>query len=210
MAGDRRATMGDIVAARVREGLPARRSLRRRHCRRRRLAVEIVRLFQTELGTTRGSRAPTSRWTARPTASRPDPRQPRHGRAGGSRSCRLFAGYDLDPSRAGSSAMVRHRRPLRGSRFQLGGVGSLSRAAHWRSLYRDNFTAEETVTALVQALYDAADDNSATGGPNVPAVPGRPRDHARRRRPHARRGGARDRRPDHRLADQRPTARPRH
>ena len=36
-----------------------------------------------------------------------------------------------------------------------------------KKLYRDDFDQEQCVTAVVQALYDAADDDSATGGPDL-------------------------------------------
>jgi proteasome beta subunit len=36
-----------------------------------------------------------------------------------------------------------------------------------KKLYRPDLTAEDAVTACVQALYDAADDDSATGGPDL-------------------------------------------
>ena len=36
-----------------------------------------------------------------------------------------------------------------------------------KKLYREDFDQTQCVTAVVQALYDAADDDSATGGPDV-------------------------------------------
>jgi proteasome beta subunit len=51
--------------------------------------------------------------------------------------------------------------------FHSVGSGSLFSRGSLKKLYRDTFTAEETVTAVVQALYDAADDDSATGGPDL-------------------------------------------
>jgi len=36
-----------------------------------------------------------------------------------------------------------------------------------KKLYRDDLTEEQALTLVVQALYDAADDDSATGGPDV-------------------------------------------
>ena len=36
-----------------------------------------------------------------------------------------------------------------------------------KKLYRDDLSQDECVTAIVQALYDAADDDSATGGPDL-------------------------------------------
>jgi proteasome beta subunit len=36
-----------------------------------------------------------------------------------------------------------------------------------KKLYRSDLDARSCVTATVQALYDAADDDSATGGPDL-------------------------------------------
>jgi proteasome beta subunit len=36
-----------------------------------------------------------------------------------------------------------------------------------KKLFRDDLTEDQATTLVVQALYDAADDDSATGGPDV-------------------------------------------
>jgi proteasome beta subunit len=36
-----------------------------------------------------------------------------------------------------------------------------------KKLYREDFSRDDCVTAIVQSLYDAADDDSATGGPDL-------------------------------------------
>jgi proteasome beta subunit len=36
-----------------------------------------------------------------------------------------------------------------------------------KKLYRDQMATEDAITACMQALYDAADDDSATGGPDL-------------------------------------------
>jgi proteasome beta subunit len=36
-----------------------------------------------------------------------------------------------------------------------------------KKLYRDDMPARDAVVACVQGLYDAADDDSATGGPDL-------------------------------------------
>jgi proteasome beta subunit len=51
--------------------------------------------------------------------------------------------------------------------FHSVGSGSLFARVALKKLYRENLTETECVTALVQALYDAADDDSATGGPDL-------------------------------------------
>ena len=36
-----------------------------------------------------------------------------------------------------------------------------------KKLYRDTLSEEQTVRVAIEALYDAADDDSATGGPDL-------------------------------------------
>ena len=36
-----------------------------------------------------------------------------------------------------------------------------------KKLYTDQMPADDAITACMQALYDAADDDSATGGPDL-------------------------------------------
>jgi proteasome beta subunit len=36
-----------------------------------------------------------------------------------------------------------------------------------KKLFRDDFTEDDAILAVIQALYDAADDDSATGGPDL-------------------------------------------
>jgi proteasome beta subunit len=47
------------------------------------------------------------------------------------------------------------------------GSGSLFARGSLKKLYREDLTADDCVLAVVQALYDAADDDSATGGPDL-------------------------------------------
>jgi proteasome beta subunit len=52
-------------------------------------------------------------------------------------------------------------------RFASIGSGSVFARGALKKLYRDGMSAEEVVLACMQALYDAADDDSATGGPDL-------------------------------------------
>jgi proteasome beta subunit len=47
------------------------------------------------------------------------------------------------------------------------GSGSVFARGSLKKLYRHDLDASGAAMALVQALYDAADDDSATGGPDV-------------------------------------------
>jgi proteasome beta subunit len=52
-------------------------------------------------------------------------------------------------------------------RFHAIGSGSVFARGSLKKLYRDGMPATDAVLACMQALYDAADDDSATGGPDV-------------------------------------------
>jgi proteasome beta subunit len=51
--------------------------------------------------------------------------------------------------------------------FYAVGSGSLFARGALKKLFRDDFTLDDAVLACVQSLYDAADDDSATGGPDL-------------------------------------------
>jgi proteasome beta subunit len=47
------------------------------------------------------------------------------------------------------------------------GSGAVFARGSLKKLYRPDFEADEAALAVIQALYDAADDDSATGGPDL-------------------------------------------
>ncbi|WP_137811967.1 proteasome subunit beta [Gandjariella thermophila] len=84
----------------------------------------------------------------------------------------LFVGFDTeaaDPDRAGRIVSY----DVTGGRYdeKLGyhavGSGSLFAKSSLKKLYDPDADQETAVRALVEALYDAADDDSATGGPDM-------------------------------------------
>ena len=79
----------------------------------------------------------------------------------------LFAGYDstAEQGRIFSYDVTGGR--YEETAFHSVGSGSLFARGSLKKLYRDDFTEVECATAAVQALYDAADDDSATGGPDI-------------------------------------------
>ena len=81
----------------------------------------------------------------------------------------LFAGYDLDDRRTGRifSYDVTGGRYEEHS-FHAVGSGSMFARGALKKLYRDDLSARRRRRRLrSQALYDAADDDSATGGPDL-------------------------------------------
>ncbi|MFN8196139.1 MAG: proteasome subunit beta [Nocardioidaceae bacterium] len=168
MAGDRRATMGNIIAQRdIEKVFPADEFSAVGIAGTAGLAVELVRLFQTELehyekieGTTLSIDGKANRLAALIRANLGMAMQ-------GLAVVPLFAGFDLV---AGQGRIFSY--DVTGGRyeetaFHSVGSGSLFARGSLKKLYREGMTAEECVTATVQALYDAADDDSATGGPDL-------------------------------------------
>jgi Proteasome subunit len=60
-----------------------------------------------------------------------------------------------------------HRGISEERRFHTIGSGSVFASGALKKLYTENMSAEEAVLCCVQALFDAADDDSATGGPDM-------------------------------------------
>jgi proteasome beta subunit len=79
----------------------------------------------------------------------------------------LFAGYDEDREAGRIFSYDVAGGRYEEHRFHSVGSGSVFARGSLKKLYRDGMSVADTVTALMQALYDAADDDSATGGPDV-------------------------------------------
>ena len=168
MAGDRRATMGNYIAQRDIEkvfhaddyscvGIAGTAGM----------AIEMVRLFQVELehyekieGTTLSLEGKANRLA-----------QMIRGNLGmamqGLAVVPLFAGYDLESedSRIFSYDITGGR--YEEHKFHSVGSGSLFARGALKKLWRDDFSVDDAVLCAVQSLYDAADEDSATGGPDL-------------------------------------------
>lgn len=168
MAGDRRATMGNVIAQRdIEKVFPTDEFSCAGIAGTAGLAVELVRLFQTELehyekieGSTLSVDGKANRLAA---LIRSNLGMAMQGLA----VVPLFAGWD---ERAGVGRIFSY--DATGGRyeetaFHSVGSGSVFARGAMKKFYRDDLTEDECVTALVQALYDAADDDSATGGPDL-------------------------------------------
>lgn len=79
----------------------------------------------------------------------------------------LFAGWDegKEKGRIFSYDVTGGRSEEHG--FAATGSGSIFARGSMKKLYRDDLTEQQATTLVVQALYDAADDDSATGGPDL-------------------------------------------
>jgi proteasome beta subunit len=79
----------------------------------------------------------------------------------------LFVGYDLDRGTGRIFSYDPTGGPSEEHGFHTIGSGSVFARGALKKLYTENMPAEDAVLCCVQALYDAADDDSATGGPDM-------------------------------------------
>ena len=79
----------------------------------------------------------------------------------------LFAGYDEDSGRGRIFSYDVAGGPEEEHRYYSIGSGSPFAMSALKKLFADDMPADDAVLACVQALYDAADDDSATGGPDL-------------------------------------------
>ena len=79
----------------------------------------------------------------------------------------LFAGYDEDTGAGRIFSYDVAGGPYEEFRFHSIGSGSVFARGSLKKLYQDGMTAQQVTRVCVQALYDAADDDSATGGPDL-------------------------------------------
>jgi proteasome beta subunit len=79
----------------------------------------------------------------------------------------LLVGYDLDSGAGRIFSYDPTGGPSEEHRFYSIGSGSVFARGALKKLYTDEMPASAAVLCCLQALYDAADDDSATGGPDV-------------------------------------------
>ena len=168
MAGDRRATSGHMISSRDIEkvlrsdefscvaisGVAG-------------IGLDLIRLFQVELEHYEKleGRALSLEGKANRLASMV------RGNIGGAMqglvAVPLFAGFDEDTGvgRIFSYDVAGGR--YEEHRFHAIGSGSVFARGSLKKLYSDGLPADDAILACMQALYDAADDDSATGGPDM-------------------------------------------
>ncbi len=79
----------------------------------------------------------------------------------------LFVGFDEDAGIGRIFSYDPAGGPSEEYRFHTIGSGSIFAAGSLKKLYTDDMSVRDAVLTCVQALYDAADDDSATGGPDL-------------------------------------------
>ncbi|MCW2667513.1 MAG: proteasome, beta subunit [Frankiales bacterium] len=168
MAGDRRATMGNVIAQRdIEKVFPADEYSVVGIAGTAGLAVEMVRLFQVELehyekleGSVLSLDGKANRLS---TMIRGNLGMAMQGLA----VVPLFAGYDLARSQGRIFSYDVTGGRYEEHSFHAVGSGSVFARSALKKRYRDGVREGDAVQLAVDALYDAADDDSATGGPDL-------------------------------------------
>jgi proteasome beta subunit len=168
MAGDRRATEGHSIANRSMEKVyPADRHSGVSIAGAAGPAVEMVRLFQTELehyekveGVALSLEGKANKLSQMVRSNLPMAME-------GLAVVPIFAGYDL---RRGQGRIFKY--DLTGGRyeedeFHATGSGGRDARTTIKLGYRDNLDRAAAIELAIEALYEAADEDSATGGPDV-------------------------------------------
>jgi proteasome beta subunit len=168
MAGDRRATMGNVIAQRdIEKVFPADESSCVGIAGTAGLAVEMVRLFQVELehyekieGAQLSVDGKANRLS---TLLRGNLGMAMQGLA----VVPLFAGYDTETATGRIFSYDVTGGRYEEHRHHGVGSGSLFARGALKKLWREDLSESDAVTVAVESLYDAADDDSATGGPDL-------------------------------------------
>jgi proteasome beta subunit len=168
VAGDRRATMGNVIAQRdIEKVFPADEFSIIGIAGAAGIAVELVGLFQVELEHyEKLEGAPLSlvgKANRLSTMIRLNLGLAMQGLA----VVPLFAGWDVATEEGRIFSYDATGGRYEETAFHSVGSGSLFARGSLKKLYRDDFHADEATMAVIQALYDAADDDSATGGPDL-------------------------------------------
>lgn len=181
IAGDRRATQGNLIASRDVEkvyitdeysaaGIAGTAGI----------AIELVRLFAVELEHYEKIEGVQLTFDGKANRLASMVRGNLGAAMQGLAVVPLLVGYDLDAdddARAGrivSYDVVGGRYEER-SGYHAVGSGSLFAKSSLKKLYTPESDEETALRAAIESLYDAADDDSATGGPDVTRVSTRPR-----------------------------------
>ena len=168
MAGDRRATMGNLIAQRDIEKVF---SADEHSCvgiaGTAGLAIELVRLFQVELehyekieGIQLSLDGKANRLASMLRGNLGMAMQ-------GLAVVPLFAGYDLDAKRGRIFSYDVTGGRYEEHQYHSVGSGSVFAKSALKKLYRSEAHGDDAVVACIEALYEASDEDSATGGPDV-------------------------------------------
>jgi proteasome beta subunit len=168
MAGDRRATSGNLISHRTMEKVvPADRHSGVAIAGAAGPAVEMVRLFQLQLehyekveGSTLSLEGKANQLSAMVRGNLPAAMQ-------GLVVVPLFAGYDLKRGQGRLFEYDVTGGRYEESEFAATGSGSLHAGTVVKLGYQPDLSREAVVDLAISALFEAADEDSATGGPDL-------------------------------------------
>jgi proteasome beta subunit len=168
VAGDRRATMGNVIAQRgIEKVYPADEFSIIGIAGAAGIAVEMVGLFQVELehyekieGAPLSLVGKANRLATMIRMNLPLALQ-------GLLVVPLFAGWDAAAGQGRIFSYDGTGGKYEEHAFFSVGSGAVFARGSLKKLYRPDLEASEATMAVIQALYDAADDDSATGGPDL-------------------------------------------
>jgi proteasome beta subunit len=168
MAGDRRATSGNMISKR-----DAEKVFRSDEFSAIAIAgtysigLEFIRLFQVELEHYEKMEGRSLSLEGKAQRLAKMVRDNLGGAMQGLAAVPLFAGYDEETGLSRIFSYDVAGGPYEEHRFHSLGSGSIFAQSSLKKLYVDDMSIPDAVLACVQALYDAADDDSATGGPDL-------------------------------------------
>ena len=168
MAGDRRATAGNIIAHRAMEKVfPADHYSAVAIAGSAGMAVEMVRLFQVQLehyekveGTSLSLEGKANQLAQMVKQHLPMAMQ-------GFVVVPLFAGYDTVRNIGRIFSYDATGGHYEDADFQANGSGGRDARSTIKGSWREGLSQDDAVELAIQSLYDAADEDSATGGPDL-------------------------------------------
>jgi proteasome beta subunit len=168
MAGDRRATMGNIIAQRdIEKVYPADEFSLIGIAGAAGIAVEMVGLFQVELEHYEKIEGAPLSLVGKANRLATMIRQNLGLALQGLVVVPLFAGWDVAAEQGRIFSYDATGGRYEEHAFFSVGSGAVFARGSLKKLYRPDLDAGEATMAVIQALYDASDDDSATGGPDL-------------------------------------------
>jgi proteasome beta subunit len=172
MAGDRRATMGNLIASRDIEKVhPADTYSLVGIAGTAGVGMELMRLFQVELEHYEKIEGVLLSLEGKANRLATMIRNNLGAALQGLAVIPLYAGYDVDASDLAAAGRIFSFDVAGGVYEETGydgiGSGSLFAKAALKRLHRPGLSRDEAVRIAIESLYDAADEDTATGGPDL-------------------------------------------
>jgi proteasome beta subunit len=172
MAGDRRATMGNLIASRdIQKVHPADAYSLVGIAGTAGVGIELIRLFQVELEHYEKIEGAMLSLAGKANRLATMIRNNLGAAMQGLAVIPIFGGYDLDAKDPSKAGRIFSFDVAGGVYEETGydaiGSGSLFAKSALKKRYRPGVGLTEGVRLAIEALYDAADDDTATGGPDL-------------------------------------------